>query len=109
MVFDKIDAPLLMVWRSWRLCGVDVLRRYVALWGVSICEGVGYLELSVHCTEDLIKDPKWTGKIASHELLEGTRSGRVPVDLVEELSAHPAVSMLKLARRHRLLRSGGGR
>ena len=104
---DKVDAPLAMVLATWKRSGVEDLRRYEGMWGVVVQDEVCHIEMAVWCTEDLSKDPCWKGKISS-PLFEGMHSARVPVELVEELAAHPAVKLLKLARRHRLCRTKTG-
>jgi hypothetical protein len=100
--YEKVDAPLLMVWRSWQRQGLEGLRRHTALWDVTIREDIAYIGISVYCTEDLSTDPKWQDKVASHELPAGKCSARIPVELVEELAAHPAVTRMRLGRRFRI-------
>lgn len=103
MNYEKVDAPLLMVLRSWQRQGIEGLRRHAGLWDVTIRDGRAYLGLSVYCQGGKLSvDPKWRALFASHEILEGMRSARVPVDLVEEIAAIPEVTRLTLGRRFRV-------
>ena len=106
MRYEKIDPALLRVWRDYKRGDSGRLARHVELWEVLLPEDGDEpvrVVVSLHCDRDAVEqfDPRW-GVRASGEN-GSTRSATVPLEYVEALTEHPAVSRLVLSKRHRLV------